>query len=130
MTERYVPPRRKSPVWVLLLLVVLAVTMAGIFPIRQIIAQERAVELTQRKLDALNAENDRLEALAEELTTPAEIERMARERFGLVRPGEVGVIVEWGAPAPEPEPEPSLVHDERRWFERVWDFVTGRDGGP
>ena len=130
MTDRYVPPRRKSPVWVLLLLVVLAVTMGGIFPIRQIIAQERAVELTERKLEALNAENARLEALAEELTTPAEIERMARERFGLVREGEVGVIVEWGAPAPEPEPEPTLIHDDRRWFERFWDFVTGRDGAP
>ncbi len=127
------PPvrRRRSAVWALLLLVVLAVTMAGIFPLKQILAQERAVEVTREKLAALEAENTRLEQLATELQTPAEIERMARGRFGLVRPGEIGVVIEWDPEAaPEPVELPMLEHDDRRWYVRVWDWVTGRDYQP
>ena len=79
------------------------------------------------ELAALEAENERLAQLAESLQTPAEIERQARERFGLVRPGEIGVVVEWmPEAAPEPVEEPLLERDTRRWYERVWDWMTGR----
>ena len=119
--------RRRSPVWALLLLVALAVTLAGIFPFRQILSQERAVSFTEEKLQALEEENARLEADIERLKTPIEIERLARERFGLVRPGEVGFVVDWQAPPePPPQPEPPPA-DTRAWYEKAWDFVTGRD---
>ncbi len=119
--------RRRSPLWAMLLLVALAVTMAGIFPFRQILSQERAVAFTEQKLAALEAENFRLDAEAERLQTPIEIERLARERFGLVRPGEVGFVVDW-QPPPEPPPEPELPPpDDRAWYQRMWDFLSGRD---
>ena len=119
--------RRRSPVWALLLLVALAVTLAGIFPFRQILSQERAVSFTEEKLRALEEENARLEDDIERLQTPIEIERLARERFGLVRPGEVGFVVDWQEPpAPPPEPE-APPPDTRAWYEKAWDFITGRD---
>ena len=119
--------RRRSPVWAMLLLVALAVTLAGIFPFRQILSQERAVSFTEEKLRALEAENARLAADIERLETPIEIERLARERFGLVRPGEVGFVVDW---QPPPEPPPAVEEpppDDRVWYEKAWDFITGRD---
>ena len=63
------------------------VTAAGIFPFRQIIADRRSVSLAQEELLALRAENEHLEAEVAALETDAEVERLAREQFGLVRPG-------------------------------------------
>ena len=120
--------RRRSPLWVLLLLVVLAVTMAGIFPFRQIIAQRRAVDVAESKLIALVDENARLEAEVEALHTEAEIERLARERFGMVRPGEIGYfVIDEGAPPVTEPPPPVDLEADRAWWDEMWDFLTGRD---
>ncbi len=119
--------RRRSPLWVLLMLVVLAVTMAGIFPFRQIIAQRRAVATAEMKLEALTAENALLEEEVAALHTEAEIERLARERFGMVRPGEIGYFVVDDGSVPAPVPEPPDLDDDRAWYAELWDFLTGRD---
>jgi len=111
-------------------LIGLVVAAAGIFPFRQIIAQERAVDLAEAQLAAIQAENVRLEREIEALQTPQEIERLAREQFGLVQPGEVGyvVVVPPGSTPAEPPPEPTLDRpEERPWWRDVWDFLTGRD---
>ncbi len=118
--------RRLTGLIVVVLLVALALTMAGVFPFRQIIAADRQLELTRDKLATLEAENARLDEVAARLQTDAEVERLAREQFGFVREGEVGYVVEWVdvEPAPEPALPPA---DERRWWERAWDFMSGRD---
>ncbi len=118
--------RRFAWLGVLLLLVALAVTMAGIFPFRQIIAADRQVASTEEKLAALESENRVLEEAVARLDTDEEIERLARERFGLVREGEVGYVVEWVEVEPAPEPTLPPV-DERSFWERAWDFLTGAD---
>lgn len=112
----------------MVLLVALAVVLAGIFPFRQIIAQERQVDLTQEKYNALLDENTRLEAEAAALQTPQEVERIAREHYGLVRPGEIGYVavsppgaIPVGPVAELPPPVP------REWWEMLSDFLTGRD---
>ena len=46
---------------VLVLLIVLVVAAAGVFPFRPLLAQARAVDLTQEKIDALEEENLRPE---------------------------------------------------------------------
>lgn len=123
----------RSAGWLAVLLIVtLAITLAGIFPFRQLFAQQRQVESTQVKLEALVAENARLEDEAALLQTPAEVERIAREELGLVRPGEVGYHVQpQPAPASSPEEVPSVVPvDERTMVEKIWDFLTGRDLAP
>jgi cell division protein FtsL len=106
------------------------VAAAGIFPFRQILAQERAVDLAEAQLAAIQAENERLEQEIEALQTPQEIERLAREQFGLVRPGEIGYVVVV-PPDPTPTtlpPEPTLDRpEEQPWWRDVWDFLTGRD---
>jgi cell division protein FtsB len=132
-TEWPEPQRGRSAGWLAVLLIVaLAITLAGIFPFRQLLAQQRQVESTQAKLDALVVENERLEEEAAMLGTPAEIERVAREELGLVRPGEVGYRVEVPQTRAEPPEEVPSVQpvDERTWPEKIWDFLTGRDLAP
>jgi cell division protein FtsL len=111
------------------------VALAGVFtyvlPFRQIIAQRRAVELSERKLAVLREENARLEAEATALQTPTEVERIAREDYGLVRPGEVAyVVVTPRTPAEETVGAPARAEEQRAppdWVNTIWDFLTGRD---
>ena len=111
-----------------MLLVALAATLSGILPFRQIIAQGRAVDLAEEKLTALEAENERLGEEARLLETPDEVERIAREEFGYVRPGEVAyVVVAAPGATPVPAPEPVEEPVKRQWWDPIVDFLTGRD---
>jgi cell division protein FtsB len=123
--------RRLSGLLALAALIGVVVTAAGIFPFRQIIGQGKSVELAQEKLAALEQENARLTAEAVALAGDPEIERLARQQFGLVMPGEVGYVVVSppGEVAPDVEPQqPTLEHPgDQPWWKDLWDFVTGRD---
>ena len=121
--------RRRFPLVGVILLTALTVTMAGIFPFRQMIAQQRQVDQTQARLDVLVEGNGRLEAEIVALESPAEVERLAREQYGLVRPGETAYKIdqpEDSVIASEPESFADPL-DERTLLERAWDFLTGRD---
>jgi cell division protein FtsB len=112
-------------------LVGVVVTAAGIFPFRQIIGQEKAVGLAREKLAALEEENARLAVEAAALESDAEIERLAREQFGLVMPGEIGYVVvsppgEVAAPAESEVPTLDRP-GEQPWWKDLWDYLTGRD---
>lgn len=122
---------RHSPLIAVVLIAALAVTLAGIFPFRQILAQNRQVESTQAKLAALQAENAALEAQIEALNTDVELERIAREQHGMVRPGETGYTVHSppGSELPVP-PDPADSFDDRGFVQKIWDFLTGRDLDP
>lgn len=123
--------RRKRWGWVLavLLLGALALTLSGIFPFRQLVAQQRQIERAGEQLHALTSENDRLEVEIAALQTDDEVERIARDQYGLVRPGEVGYVVvsppqaTLTTVAPREEQPP----DTRSWWVRFWDYVTGSD---
>ena len=116
-----------------LLLVALALT-TNVLPLRQILAQRQEIAATQADLDALVSNNEVLAAKVEALQTPAEVERLAREELGYVRPGEKAFVAmdptpgrmdtsEEAAPVAVEEP----VAESRSFFARMWDFVTGRD---
>ena len=121
---------RRSVVLVVLLLVALAVTMGGIFPFRQIIAQNGQVEETRSRLEELHTANAVLEDQIVTLETDAGLEQLAREQFGFVSPGEESFEID-GPLTIEPEraSNPSEVVDDRGLFQRMWDFLTGRDVG-
>lgn len=121
---------RRSPL-LLILLVALAATLSGILPFRQIIAQGRAVELSERKLAALEGETERLEGAARLLETPNEVERLAREEFGYVRPGEVAYVVVTAPGSVAPSvPETVAEPPRRHWWDPIFDFLTGQDLDP
>ena len=113
----------------LVFLVLLVVAAAGIFPFRQLLAQERAVDLAQAQLDALVEENLRLEQQIAALGTDEEVERLAREHFGLVMPGEIGyvAIIPEGIIDPVPPGRDLTLEREQPLWRQVWEFLTGRD---
>ncbi len=111
----------------LIALLALAVVVAGILPFRQVLAQRNAVDTAEEQLTAIEEENRLLEARIAALQTPEEVERLAREQFGLVRPGETGYVVITPPEEAAAEPEPEPVPEGKPWWEDVWDFLTGRD---
>ncbi len=114
---------------VLASLMLLVVAAAGIFPFRQLLAQERAVDLAQSQLDALVDENLKLEQQIAALGTDEEVERLAREHFGLVMQGEVGyvAVVPEGVVDPVPTGRGLTLQRQEPLWRQVWDFLTGRD---
>jgi cell division protein FtsB len=111
-----------------ILLVGLAIVLAGVFPFRQLIAQERLVDNTRSKLDALIDENQLLQDQIDAVQSPAELERIAREEYGMARPGETTYIVELdGGPSSGEVTPVEAEIDSRPPLQRFWDFLTGRD---
>jgi len=120
--------RRRGSFFAVVLLVGLAIVLAGVFPFRQLIAQERLVDNTRAKLDALVVENQLLEEQISAVQSPAELERIAREQYGMARPGETTYVVELeGGPTADGIVTPQGTVDSRSPLERFWDFLTGRD---
>ncbi|MDP2623484.1 MAG: septum formation initiator family protein [Actinomycetota bacterium] len=113
---------------VLSFVVALVAGAAGVFPFRQIIAQRRSVELAEAQLDALIEENRRLEQQIGALESPQEVERLAREQFGLVMPGDVAyvAVVPPGSEPADLEPDVAL-EKSPPWWRKVWNFLTGGD---
>ena len=123
-------PRKHRWGWVLavVLLSALALTVSGVFPFRQLVEQRRAVEESRQQLSALTDENRLLEEDVAALYTDEEIERVARDQYGLVRPGETGYVIVSppGEVAEQVEAVP-VDEEHRPWWVRAWDWVTGND---
>ena len=66
----------------------IGVLFITVFPTRTYLSQRSATAQAQRRLDALGREERRLARDTARLRTSAEIERLAREKYLLVRPGE------------------------------------------
>jgi cell division protein FtsB len=78
---------------------VVGVLALGVFPTRDFLAQRRDLGSTREQLSVLREQNEALDERIEALSTPAEIERLAREQYNLVHPGEEAYSV---LPAPLP----------------------------
>jgi cell division protein FtsB len=112
------------------LVVAVAVTTNAL-PLRQIVDQQQEVAHARSELEDLKRENSILTDQVSALQTPLEIERLAREKLGYVRPGEAAyVVIEQDEP---PVEFPADVAGDTAegeavpFLTRVWDFVTGQD---
>lgn len=82
-----------------------AVLLLGVFPTRTFLAQRASTQQAEERLDALDERNAGLEQRIEQLNTPAEIERIAREQYGMVRPGEESFAILPPPPPPADLPD-------------------------
>ncbi|MPZ51966.1 MAG: hypothetical protein GEU79_04405 [Acidimicrobiia bacterium] len=123
-------PRLGVILSVIVIVVVGAAFLTNIVPYRQIVEQKASVEEARNTLTDLEAENMRLEEHLLALNTPEELERLAREKLGYVRPGEIAYVVVDPPEVPgqvqteveeTPEEEPEGVVDG------FWEFLTGED---
>ncbi len=62
-------------------------------PLQDILEGRAEVSALEQQLQRTETENTARERLIEELNTPAGIERAARERYGMIRPGEKVYII-------------------------------------
>ncbi len=116
---------RRARAWLLVsVLAPLGVLLLAGFPARAWVAQHREREKVATELADMAAQNRRLEDRVRLLQTDAEIERLAREQYNLVRPGEEAYAV---LPPPAPaETAPSPVEDDdENLLERAWNGITG-----
>jgi cell division protein FtsB len=74
-------------------MVLVALLFAFVFPARTLLAQRQQTEKEQTRLDVLLEQNSKLEAETRRLQNDAEIERIAREQYNFVRPGEHPYVV-------------------------------------
>ena len=112
----------------LLILLVGAAFLTQVVPYRQIIDSNRSVESARAELEQLESENEDLQSDIDALQTDVEIEKLAREKLGYVRPGEEAYVVldPPGTDEPTVTTVPEPVIDET-WVDRIWDFITGAD---
>ncbi|MEY2449328.1 MAG: hypothetical protein QOH79_2804 [Acidimicrobiaceae bacterium] len=93
-------PRRRL-LWILLASVtIVGVLFIGVYPTRTYFAQRSALQKAQHQLDVLQTENAKLDQQAADLNTDSEIERIARQNYNLVHPGEEAFAI---LPAPPPK---------------------------
>ena len=104
--------RRRRLVWPLLaVLTVFGLVYIGLFPVRTYLAQRASLSRAHQQLSVLQQQNTALEQQVNGLNTDTEIEKLAREYFNLVRPGEESYNV---LPAPPPAID----------VPAVWPFTT------
>jgi cell division protein FtsB len=62
--------------------------LAYFFPVRTYLEQQRRISVAEQRLRILDQQTATLEAQRERAEAPGEIVRIARDRFGMVKPGE------------------------------------------
>jgi cell division protein FtsB len=92
---------RRGALWPLLATVTLiGLLFIGVFPTRTYLAQRSAMSRAEERLDVLQAQNTALEGRVAALNTDEAIERLAREQYNLVRPGEEAYAILPAPPVP------------------------------
>jgi cell division protein FtsB len=100
----------------------------AVFPTRTYLAQRREIAAATERLALFEAQNGRLETAVERLQRDDEIERLARSRYNLVRPGEEAYAI-LPVPAPPPvvplpaAPPPSRPNALVAWVQGTLDRV-------
>jgi len=115
----------------LLILLMGAAFLTQVVPYGQIVDSHRQVESARSQLAALEVENAALQADVDALQTDAEIEKLAREKLGYVRPGEIAYVVldPPGTPDDTESVPPPAPTGEKTWVDQIWEFLSGADLG-
>jgi cell division protein FtsB len=109
-------------------LVLSVVLLSG--PAQSYFDSRARVDALQLKAEALEHENERLEQRVEDLQDPLNVELLAREQLGFIRPGEVPYTLvppEVDRPrltTPRETPEA----ESGPWYRRAWENVRERLG--
>jgi len=98
-----------------------AVLFLFVLPTRTYLAQRQSLAAAETRLKVFNDQNASLTAQAKQLQTNAEVERLAREQYGLVMPGEKAYVIVPPAHAATPAVAKKAAHRSLLW--RAWHDV-------
>ena len=82
----------------------IGILFGAVYPTRTYLAQQRDLRAAHQKLALFKQQNGHLEAEAKRLESDEEIERIARARFNLVKPGEEAYAIVPVPPKPGDPP--------------------------
>ena len=86
---RWVGRGARRMAWPLVFTAVLALVVAlSVYPTRTYFEKKQQVAAAETRLADLTADNDKAQAHVDALRTPEEVERIAREKYGMVKKGE------------------------------------------
>ena len=107
-------------------LITVGVLFLAVFPSRALLEQRRARQEARQQVDELVERNRSLDERVQRLRTDREVERLAREQYNLVRPGEEAYAILPSPAAPETaKPRVSAqTRPVRSWWGRLRDRVT------
>jgi cell division protein FtsL len=100
--------QRPSMRLALVLVVLVGLLFAFVYPTRTFLDQRNETNKARAQLEVLQTENARLVRESKRLSTDSEIERLARQKYGLVRLGERPFVI-LPAPSSTVPPPPSTV---------------------
>ena len=87
-------PRRWRPLAVVLYAAFVGLLLASyVSPLQEIFERRAEIPALEHKLHETQVDNAARKRLIKELNTPTGIERAARERYGMIRPGEKVYII-------------------------------------
>ncbi|MDQ1375492.1 MAG: hypothetical protein QOJ09_2830 [Actinomycetota bacterium] len=113
--------------WFLLtLFVVLAgITLLAVFPARTYLSQRHDLAAADERVKVLSEQNKHLSTQVDKLHTDDEIERLAREQYDLVKPGEeaYAILPQPESAKPKPAPRPAPKKREGFWT-KVGDTIS------
>ena len=107
-------------------LALVGVLFIAVFPARTYLEQRHQRQQVVTQMKATDAENKALEQRIQTLNTDAEVERLAREQYNLVRPGEEAyAILPTRQPPPPPQPGPKAASKSGPGgLGRTWNTIT------
>ncbi len=76
-----------------LAVLVIALLVASVYPIRTYLGQRAQIHTLEREALILERANGRLDHRVKSLHDPSELERLARECLGMVKPGETAFVL-------------------------------------
>lgn len=91
----------------LLGLAVVGFLFAFVYPTSTFLQQRAEIGKAEERIARVERETRRLRAENKRLLTDEEVERLAREQYGLVRPGETPFVLVPEAPTASPTEEPA-----------------------
>ena len=76
-----------------LLVVVGALLVAAMYPLRAYLNERSKITNLQQQVDDLSRQNAEYDRRVAQLHDPQYLERLARECLGMIKPGEIGFVV-------------------------------------
>jgi cell division protein FtsB len=116
----------KRRTWLLVAgLATVGVLFVAVFPARTYLDLHRQRQQALAQIKATDAKNKALEQRIRTLNTDTEVERLAREQYNLVRPGEEAyAILPTRQPQRPAQPAKTKSKSNPGWLGRTWHSIT------